>query len=299
MKIMHEHVDFPGRSTIKIKWREMPHFTYPWHFHSEFELLYVLEGFGTSFVADSIEKFQAGDMVLLGTNLPHFWHSDESYLSSNGKLKVKYIVVQFPNDLFKEPFSLYPEFHLITELLKRSSRGIRFSPTFSEKAAKKVNKLSKKEGFDRIILFLEFLQFLAKTNDYKLLAGELYHKESHDFTSGRLTKVMHFLNTNYQQKIELDKVADIANLHPSAFCRFFKEKTGKSLLAFVNDMRISYACKLLIEAKLSVSQVCFESGFNNLSNFNRNFKKHTSLTPSQYQLEFHLGNKSLVDNNNW
>jgi len=91
----------------------------------------------------------------------------------------------------------------------------------------------------------------------------------------------------YLKKIELDKVAEVANLHPSAFCRFFKQKTGKSLSRFVNDMRISYACRLLIEAKMSVSQICFESGFNNLSNFNRTFKKHTGFTPSDYFMEFH------------
>jgi AraC-like DNA-binding protein len=120
-----------------------------------------------------------------------------------------------------------------------------------------------------------------------LLAGELYQTEHHDFTSDRLMKVMHFINSKYLKKIELDKVAEVANLHPSAFCRFFKQKTGKSLSGFVNDMRISYACRLLIEAKMSVSQICFESGFNNLSNFNRTFKKHTGFTPSDYFMEFH------------
>jgi AraC-like DNA-binding protein len=102
-----------------------------------------------------------------------------------------------------------------------------------------------------------------------------------------LTKVLQFLNTNYQRKIELETVADIANLHPAAFCRFFKEKTGKSLSEYLNDMRIGYACRLIIEGKLSVSQISYESGFNNLSNFNRTFKKHTGYTPTNYSHEFH------------
>jgi AraC-like DNA-binding protein len=287
MKIMHEQIDFPGRSAVKVKLREMPHFTYPWHFHPEYEILYVINGFGRSFVADNIEEFRSGDLALLGSNLPHFWKSDESfYLEENNK-NVKYIVVQFSNEFFKEAISEYPEFYLIKELLDRSARGLRFSKSFSEKAKRKLYKLVRSSGFERTLRLLELLQFLAKTEDYKLLAGELYQVEKHNFTSDRMTKVMHYLNTTYLKKVELEKVADVANLHPAAFCRFFKEKSGKSLSEFVNDMRISYACRLIIEDKMTVSQICYESGFNNLSNFNRTFKKHTGFTPTNYFMEFH------------
>lgn len=287
MKIMHEQVDFPGRSAIKVKRREMPHFTYPWHFHSEYEILFVLEGYGTSFVADNIEHFTAGDLALMGSNLPHFWRSDESFVHSNGNLKIKYIVIQFPNDFLKPQITSYPEFHLIGELLERSSRGIRFSPEFARKISKKIIEISRKDGFDRVIGLLDLLQIMAKSKEYKLLAGELYKHENHDFTSNRLTKTLLYINTNYQRKITLEKVAEIANLHPSAFCRFFKEKTGKSLSEFIGDMRISYACRLIIEGNLSISQICFESGFNNISNFNRTFKKNTGFTPTNYFLEYH------------
>lgn len=287
MKIMHEQIDFPGRSAVKVKLREMPHFTYPWHFHSEYEILYVIEGFGRSFVADNIEEFQSGDLALLGSNLPHFWKSDESFHVEGNNKKVKYIVVQFSNEFFKEAISEYPEFHLIKELLERSLRGLRFSKSFSEKAKRKLFKLVRSSGFERTIRLLELLQFLARTEEYKLLAGELYQAENHIFTNDRMTKVMHYLNTTYLNKVELEKVADVANLHPAAFCRFFKEKSGKSLSEFVNDMRISYACRLIIEDKMNVSQICYESGFNNLSNFNRTFKKHTGFTPTNYFKEFH------------
>lgn len=287
MKIMHEHIDFPGRSAVKVKLQEKPHFTYPWHFHSEYELLYVLEGFGNSFVADNIEAFQSGDLVLMGSNLPHFWKSDEAFHKLENKQKIKYVVIQFPNEFFKEAISEYPEFHLIKELLERSGKGIRFSKAFSEKVKKKIFKVVRAKGFERALLTLQLLQYLAKTEKYKLLAGELYQVEKHDFTSDRLTKVMHYLNTSYRNKIELKKVAEVAHFHPSAFCRYFKEKSGKSLSEFVNDMRISYACRLIIEGKMSVSQICYESGFNNLSNFNRIFKKHTGFTPTMYSQEFH------------
>ncbi|HSM46399.1 MAG TPA: AraC family transcriptional regulator [Draconibacterium sp.] len=287
MKIMHEHIDFPGRSAVKVKLREMPHFTYPWHFHPEYEILYVIDGSGTSFVADSIEEFQSGDLALIGSTLPHFWRSDEKYLNSEGKLKVKYIVIQFPTGFLKDEIANYPEYHLIGDLLERASRGIRFSADFARGIEKKITRLSKSNGFERIIHLQELLQALAKTQDYKLLAGELYQHENLTFTNFRLTKVLQFLNTNYQRKIELETVADIANLHPAAFCRFFKEKTGKSLSEYLNDMRIGYACRLIIEGKLSVSQISYESGFNNLSNFNRTFKRHAKMTPTEYFQRFH------------
>lgn len=283
---MHEHIDFPGRSAIKVKWREMPHFTYPWHFHDEYELLYVIEGSGTSFVADSIEKFSSGDLALLGCNLPHFWKSDDQYMESQGRLKVRYIVIQFPSDFFRDQISNYPEFYLIGDLLRRSSRGIRFHQALAEKVSKRIIRLSKISGLERIMLLLEILQILAKTSDYQLLAGELYQYEPHDFSSDRLTRVLHYIHTSYQRKIELNVVAGLAHLHPSAFCRFFREKTGKSLSEYVNDMRIGYACKLIMEGKMSVSQIGFECGFNNLSNFNRTFKKHTGYSPSGYYQEY-------------
>ncbi|MGE0021622.1 MAG: AraC family transcriptional regulator [Draconibacterium sp.] len=286
MKIMHEHIDFPGRSAVKVKYCDRPHFTYPWHFHPEFEILHIIEGSGTRFVADSIEEFYSGDLVLVGSTLPHFWRSDEKYLNSNGKLRVKYYVIQFPNDFLQTEIQNYPEYHLIGDLLGRAARGVCFKPEFAAGINKKLAKVVKASGFERIIHLQELLQDMAKSADYRLLAGELYQHDNLNFTNFRLTKVMQFLNTNYQHKIELEKVAEIANLHPAAFCRFFKEKSGKSLSEYVNDMRVGYACRLITEGRMSVSQISYESGFNNLSNFNRTFKKHTGFTPTSYSREF-------------
>ena len=287
MKIMHEHIDFPLRTAVKVKWQQTDHFTYPWHFHTEYEILYTIEGAGTSFVGNNAERFKSGDLAFIGSNLPHFWRSDEMYYDEESKLGTNYIVIQFPGDIFRDKLFSYPEFKIIKQLLDRASRGIRFLPPFSGQAGKNIIKLAQSKGFDRIIRLLQLLNEFARTNSYKILAGELYNKQSHDFKDDRLTKVLHYLNTAYLDKIMLEKMAALANLHPSAFCRYFKDKTGKSLSTYVNDMRISYACKLIIEGKMSVSQICFESGFNNLSNFNRIFKRNTGFTPTKYFLNFH------------
>jgi AraC-like DNA-binding protein/quercetin dioxygenase-like cupin family protein len=283
---MHEHIDFPGRSAVKVKYCEKPHFTYPWHFHPEFEILYIIEGSGTRFVADSIEDFQSGDLVLVGSALPHFWRSDEKYMNSGGELKIKYTVIQFSAEFLKAEIQAYPEYHFIGDLLGRAARGVYFNHDFATEVSKKIAKVVKLNGFERIICLQELLQKMAKTAEYRLLAGELYQHNNINFTNFRLTKVMQFLNTNYQRKIELENVAEIANLHPAAFCRFFKEKSGKSLSEYVNDLRVGYACRLINEGRMSISQISFESGFNNLSNFNRTFKKHTGFTPTSYFQEF-------------
>jgi len=189
--------------------------------------------------------------------------------------------------LLHESLFRFVEFQVISDLLRRSARGIRFSGPFREKAGKKIVKIARSKGFRQLILLLELLHELGKTDQYHLLASESYKEQEQDFSNDRMARVLHYISTSYQQKIELEKVASIAHLHPAAFCRFFKEKSGKSLSQFVNDMRINYACRLIIEGNHSISQVCFESGFNNLSNFNRTFKRQTGFTPTAYFEEFH------------
>jgi len=282
MKLMHEQIDFPLQSAIKVKWQRKPHFTYPWHFHSEYEIIYVVEGTGNSFVANNIERFQSGDIALLGSNLPHFWRSDEKYHADNSTEKINYIVIQFSNYLLNESLSKFVEFQVISNLLQRSARGIRFAEPFQQKAGKRIIKIAKSKGFSQLILLLKLLQDFGKTDQYHFLASETYNEQEQYLSNDRMNKVLHYINTSYQQKIELEKVAGIANLHPAAFCRFFKEKSGKSLSQFVNEMRINYACRLITEGEYTVSQICFESGFNNISNFNRTFKRQTGYTPTEY-----------------
>ncbi len=284
---MHENIEFPLSTALKVKWREMPYFTYPWHFHREYEILYVIDGHGTSFVADSYESFTAGDLVLLGSNLPHCWRSDDAYYTEKQIKKINYIVIQFPENIMQGTIFDSPEFQPIKELLFRSARGIRFSSSFSNKIGEKIIRLAKSKGISRIIQLLQILAELAKTSDYKLLAGEFYINHKNEFKDKRLNEILKFINKNYRDHVELEKVAEIAHLHPAAFCRFFKEKTGKTLTRFVNDIRISYACKLIIDGNLSISQICFESGFNNLSSFNRSFKHNKKLSPTDYRHSFY------------
>jgi AraC-like DNA-binding protein len=285
MKIMHEQVSFAPRTMLKVKWDDFPHFTYPWHFHSEFEIVYVLKSSGKRFVADSVESFGEGDITLMGSNLPHFWKSDVTIDTENAN-RVNAIVVQFHNGFFREEINSYPEFHRINELLKRASRGIHFSKNSGEKIGRMLKRLLKLNGLDRMLYFIKLMDTMARTENYRILASQAYQLEEHKELNSRLDKIMHFINTNYQRKITQEEVATKISMTTAAFCRYFKEKTGKGFITFVNEMRIGYACKLLIENHLSISQICFECGFNNISNFNRIFKRQTGFTPGEYQQQF-------------
>jgi AraC-like DNA-binding protein len=285
MKIMHEQVSFPPRTLLKVKWDDFPHFTYPWHFHSEFEIVYVLKSSGKRFVADSVESFHEGDVTLMGSNLPHFWKSDAPGDSENVN-RVNAIVVQFHKDFFRDEINSYPEFHRINELLKRAGRGIHFNKISGEKIGKMLKRLLKLNGLERMLYFIKLLDAMSRIENYRILASKAYQLEEQKELNNRLDKIMHFINTNYQRKITQEEVASKIGMTTAAFCRYFKEKTGKGFIFFINEMRIGYACKLLIENHLSISQICFECGFNNISNFNRMFKRQTGYTPGEYQQQF-------------
>jgi AraC-like DNA-binding protein len=291
MKIMHEQLNIKNESSLKVKWDDFPHFTFPWHFHPEYELVYVIESFGTRFIGDSVENFEAGDLVLLGSNVPHFWKNNELFHRNDPQYKVKAVVIHFPEDFFKQQIDHDQEFQAISHLLKKAGRGIHFSTSVANRLQKDILKLLRLKGLRRTLHFVDLLDQLATTKNQRLLASESYQANLHDLSSDRLDKVMHFINSNYRQDLKVTMIAQHVSMNTSAFCRYFKNKTGKSVTEFVNEMRIGYACKLLLENKQNISQICFESGFNNLSNFNHCFKRMKSFSPSQYRKLYHLNSQ--------
>lgn len=287
LKIMHEQLNLNGGKSVTVKWDDFEHFSFPWHFHPEYELVYVIQSFGKRFVADHVESFQAGDLVLLGSNLPHFWKNDDVFYEGNSEFRVNAIVIHFPPDFFRYSIETYPEFQPIRNLLTRAKRGISFGREVSDKLSAVLKKTLNASGLERTLLFIRALDRLAREPDYRLLASESYRQEIQDWSNDRLSKVMHLINAGYRDQITLNKVAGHIGMNPSAFSRYFKEKTSKSFSGFVNEMRVGYACKLIQEGNHNISQICYESGFNNLSNFNRQFKKTTRMTPLEYREQFH------------
>jgi AraC-type DNA-binding domain-containing proteins len=285
MNIMYEQVDLPGGSPLKVKWDDFPHFTFPWHYHSEYEILYVIKSYGTRYVGDHMGNFSEGSLMLVGSNVPHLWKNAPEFYSCNPKLRVNAVVIQFPEDFVQGLRESYPEFQNIRELLLRSERGISFEGDESKLLGSNLLNLLDLNGLDRVLSFLKILEQMALAKNYKLLASEAYKTRVAPGTEERLAKILNYIQLNYQNEILVDDLAKKFNMNTSALCRYFKSKTSKPIMQYVNEMRVGYACKLLMDKKLTVSEICYASGFNNIVNFNRIFKRINGCSPTVYRVK--------------
>lgn len=257
-----------------------------WHYHPEFELVIILESTGTRFVGDSIEKFEAGEIVLIGKDLPHLWLNDKAYFQEGSKLKAKAHVVHF-NECFAGNFLNIPEMTDIQNLLQRANRGIKFEGDTNQLIIKKVNKMFGLEGYAKVIKLLKVLKLLSEQKEYRLLSGTGYVNSFKDKNNSKIARIHEYIINNFKNEISLNKAAELAHMNPSAFSRYFRNIQQKTFIQFLNEVRIGYACKLLIEQKYNITEVCYDAGFNNVSNFNRQFKALKGMSPSEFTRMHH------------
>lgn len=263
-----------------------PHFLNIWHYHSEIELVYILKSTGTRFIGDSIQPFKPGQLVMIGEKLPHLWQNDPEFFAKDLGLNAEALTIHFRSDFAGTCFLEIPEMFLIQKLLLKADQGLIFSSEVAENSKSKMMKIHQSEGFERLVLFLDLLHTLASTEHFELLCSKGFVHPREKSGDLRIDKVYSYTFTNFRKNISLNEVADVANLNPTAFCRFFKKHTNKNYSRFLNEIRVGYACKLLLEDRWSISEVGYASGFNNLSNFNRQFKSLIGISPSLY-LEKH------------
>lgn len=260
---------------------KMPHFLKIWHYHPELELGLNLESEGTRFIGDSIEKFEPGELILIGENLPHMWLNDEKYFEKDSNLLARSVGVHFKKNYLGNTFFNTPEMSHILELFNRAQFGIKFLKIDNE-TIEEIQEMAALGGFDKSIRFLMILNKLARHKEYKLLASEGYVNSFRIHKNETLDKVYAYIFKNFKKEITLQDVADIAHMNPSAFSRFFKRVNNKTFSTYITEIRIGYACKLLMENKYNINEICYESGFNNISNFNRKFKIIVKCSPSTY-----------------
>lgn len=260
---------------------EYEHFLKLWHYHPELELVVILESTGTCFIGDSIEKFEEGDVVLMGKNLPHKWLNDDVYFSKNASLKAKAVAVHFQEDFLGDLFHRAPEMKPIGELIERASRGIRFI-TIDTDLKDKIINLNTNGVFDRTIKFVEILYELAKHTNYDLLSSIGFRSPSENSNKNSLDKMYNYIFDNFRQEISSKEVADQILMNPSSFSRFFHRIHRTTFTRYLNEIRVGYACKLLLETKHDISFICYECGYNNLSNFNRHFKEIKNMSPTEF-----------------
>jgi AraC-type DNA-binding domain-containing proteins len=281
-KIMNEQLSISNLSPLRARFYDYQHFTYPWHFHSEFEIIYIQESTGTRFIGNSIERFNAGDILLIGSNLPHYLKSDEVYHLENSTLRVKGTIIQFEMEFMQHPVNYYPQFIRIKHLLEESKYGILFPAGCSENLIDLLSEIPIEHGMDQLISFLKVLKVMSEIQHRKIISTPDFEYNTGNSAS-RIDKIISFVNKNYTRSISLDEIAGFASMNPTAFCRFFKAETGKSFKNYIFDMRIGYACKLLLMNEINISEISTECGFETISHFNKTFRKVAGHSPSEYR----------------
>ncbi|SFC47470.1 AraC-type DNA-binding protein [Parapedobacter composti] len=261
----------------------VPYLNNRWHYHPEIELIYFERGSGTQFVGDSIRNFCSGDVVLIGSNLPHYWSFDSSYFSPQNGRGADIYVTHFNDDFWGGTFLDLPENTSIKHLLQQAKQGIAIYGAARARVQELLAALLEAEGTKRIILLIEALMAIASSKDIQLLSSIGFAPHFQHREKDRISNIYDFALRNFKQKIALSEVAAVAGMSDNAFCRYFKSRTGKTFSQFLIELRVGHACKLLIENQLNVKQICYESGFHNFAGFHKYFKQITGKSPLNYQ----------------
>ncbi|MEC3907881.1 AraC family transcriptional regulator [Tamlana sp. 2201CG12-4] len=254
-----------------------------WHYHDMLELVYIEQGKGERYIGDSIEAFKKGDIILVGSKLPHVWRSNIAKNKANHpKKRAVAIVIQFPIDFFGNHFSELSESIEIKQLIKRAERGIAFKGNGKKILTKQITALLTYKGMERLIKFLEMLYTLALFEKYDLLASPHFINTiySNDL---KINKAFEYIMEHFKEELKLSDVAANAGMNKTAFCRFFKNKTKKTFSNFLNEIRIGYACKLIREDNLTIVEALYGSGYSSPSYFYKNFKLIKGISPTEYQ----------------
>ena len=258
-----------------------------WHYHPELELHYTKKGEGLRFIGDNISNFNSDEMLLLGENLPHTWKSHDAYLHPQSKLEVETMVMHFLPDCLGQEFLSLPEAYALTQLFKKAKNGLLIQGDTKRKLLSLLEAAHQAENLNRIDLFISILSTLSETSEYEPITSAHAFYQSNQLETDRLNQIYTYTLKNYMNKISLAEIASLSCLSITSFCRYFKLMTNKTYTDFLSEIRISYACKLLIENKeLTIESISTETGFNNASNFFRQFKKTIGLTPKAYRKKY-------------
>lgn len=250
-----------------------------WHYHPEIELVYVNGGNGRRQIGSHVSYYTDGDLILIGSNLPHCGFTDACTGNTSES------VLQMKADFLGPDFLNLPEMSNICRLFEKSNGGLAFNGTAKKKIGEKIEILEYKPDFQRLLAILNILNELAKTPEYEILNADHLSMELQSKDNDRINSIFNFVKEHYQQAISLENMADLVHMTVPSFCRYFKKVTNKTFVQFVNEYRLVHASNLLSENKLSITEICFESGFNNFSHFNKSFRAFTGMSPSSYRNE--------------
>jgi len=258
-------------------------FPCPWHYHSEYELVSVVKSTGRRMVGDNIGYFEKGDLVFLGSYLPHVWVNDAKFVNRKDNSLAEAIVIHFKENFLGDTFFRIPEMETFNSFLKMSNRGILIKGAAKEKINFIMKKMPNFNGLQRLSSLLSIFNILSEPMDYELLASPCFVKNITLDSSGRLNKIIDYIMKNFDQDISLSKAASNANMSLTSFCNFFKGNYRVTFVEYLNSVRLGHACKLLSEKDRNIVEVAYDSGYNSLANFNKQFKKYKHMTPTEYR----------------
>ncbi|MDC6354754.1 MULTISPECIES: AraC family transcriptional regulator [Robiginitalea] len=248
-----------------------------WHYHPEIELVYVNGGNGKRQIGSHVSYYTQGDLILIGSNLPHCGFTDACTGNTSES------VVQMKTDFLGSDFFSIPEMRNIRQLFEKAKGGIAFTGSAKKKIGEKIEILEYKSDFQRLLAILNILNELGSTSEYQILNAEHLSVETQSKENERINSIFNFVKENYREPISLEEMADLTHMTVPSFCRYFKKVTNKTFVQFVNEYRMVHASNLLSENEMSITEICFESGFNNFSHFNKSFKAFTGMSPSEYR----------------
>lgn len=293
-------LDLPQTATNGLQFKKVDtlHLDNPFHFHKKCELVWIENGFGKRIVGDHVDNFAAGDLVLLGKDLPHIWQTDSASSHDRVPSRTKATVLYFPADIIesltKEESIVFP----VRDLMQRASRGLKFGGAVVKEVSGLMNLMEHNRGLSHLSYFIQLLDILTRSDDYISLAGINFEYPMEEKENDRINSAYRFLIRNFHRNITLAEVAAECNMAPTAFCRFFKSRTNRSVIQFLNELRVRHAVKLLQDNTIPIGEICYACGYNNLANFNKSFKLIRSTTPSDYRkliLQFERQEKKQVN----
>ncbi len=282
MKAVIQKIAAPHHASFVYRVKTASQFRFNWHFHPEYELTLIDRSHGKRFVGDSICDYHNGDLVLLGPNLPHTW---QSVPSSPRATKQRAYLIQFSPHFLGNELLQCAELSHVQGLLTRSAHGLSFSSSVKDAAAIRIRALKNLSGVRRLTGLLELLDLLARSRKSSTISSPGFvpslHREHHRL----IDRTIQYITDHYREGISQQEVAEFVGKNPAVFSSFFKKTVGVTFVKYVNSLKVSHACQLLIESDLSVLEICHRSGFNNLSNFNRRFLQDKQMSPRRYRSE--------------
>ncbi|HAI83099.1 MAG TPA: AraC family transcriptional regulator [Chitinophagaceae bacterium] len=278
-------VSIAPSTTISVRFDALPYFYKELHFHPEIEIVLVHKGTGTQFVGNTLKRFKDGDLTLLGSNVPHLWKCDDAYFKQSKKLKAEATVIHFLPETFGNQFWSLPENEKIKQLFEHAQHGINIIKQTKVEVAALMQQMLQASATERLILLHQLLHIISISKHRKLISSKSI-AVANTKENNRFNNVLQYLTNHYTEPIDLATIAKVAHLTPPAFCRYFKKRTKQSFSTFLKLLRMQHACKLLAETDMPVGTIVYESGYNNVSNFNKHFKEVIQQTPLTYRKQF-------------